>query len=243
MTKDMFKPEDWVDYEVDTMHGTWWNKAYYGFYKSSDLEGHIILDTLNGAVTSGVKYHYAGCVTLEDGQFRTVTTSNIADPSELNISLWDADASAYRNYVYKSKRYITEKPVNFKVAQLILDTDFYNSVLDIINSDGTLSDLNNDAWTAPDWGESDIFGPLNSAMLDMEEINGDNLYSLTSLGVTSYVIFKVWVDSTLKFTKQISDSTMFKLPRGFRNKKWEFGIEGMIPVKRMTIATSTEEIV
>jgi hypothetical protein len=35
---------------------------------------------------------------------------------------------------------------------------------------------------------------------------------------------------------------MFKLPRGFKDKKWEFEMVGMIPVKRLTIATSTEEI-
>jgi hypothetical protein len=243
VTKDMFKPEDWSDYELETMHGTWWNKAYYGFYKSEDNEGYIMLDMLNGAVTTGVKYHHAGAVTLEDGKFRTVVNSDIAKQDKLFISLWDADETAYRNYVYKSKRYILEKPVNFKVAQLILDTDFYNTVLEIINDDGTLEDLNTAAWEETDWGEGDLFGPLNAFKLNMEEVNGDNLYSLTSLGVADYVTFKVWVDGTLKLSKQISNSTMFKLPRGFRNKKWEFGIEGMIPVKRMTVATSTEEIV
>jgi hypothetical protein len=35
---------------------------------------------------------------------------------------------------------------------------------------------------------------------------------------------------------------MFKLPGGFKHKKWEFGLEGMIPIKRLTVATSTEEI-
>jgi hypothetical protein len=53
----------------------------------------------------------------------------------------------------------------------------------------------------------------------------------------------VFVNGNLLFTKQVMDSDMFKLPRGFKHKKWEFGLEGMIPIKRMTVATSTEEIV
>jgi hypothetical protein len=69
------------------------------------------------------------------------------------------------------------------------------------------------------------------------------LYTLRSLGVQNYVDFKVYVDGVWMFTKKVTNSTMFKLPRGFKNKKWEFELEGMIPVKRFTVATSTEEIV
>ena len=243
ITADMFKPEDWEDYELETMHGTWYNKAYYGFYKSADYEGNIIIDLLNGSITTGVDYHYAGTVTIEDGQFRTIYNTDLTSPGTLYVALWDANNTQYRNYVYKTKRYILEKPVNFKVAQVILDTAFYNNVLSIISDSDTLEDLNDGAWTAATFGESDLFGPFNAASLNTEEINGDNLYSLTSLGVQSYVDFKVWVDGTLKFTKQVVNSNTFKLPRGFRDKKWEFGLEGMIPVKRLTVATSLEEIV
>jgi hypothetical protein len=243
VTRDMFKPEDWVNYELETMHGTWYNKAYYGFFKTVDYEGNVILDTINGAVTTGGDYHYAGYVAMQDGVFRTIVDSKIDDPGTLYISTWDADTTRYRNFTYKSPRYILEKPKNFKVAQVIIDTEFYAQVLAIIAADSTLSDLNNTAWNATDWGEGDLFGPLNSGMIGEYEVNGDNLYSLTSLGVQGYVDFKIYADGVLKFTKQVTDSNLFKLPRGFKDKKWEWEVSGMIPVKRVTMATSTEEIV
>jgi hypothetical protein len=243
VTQDMFKPEDWIDFELSTMHGTWYNKAYYGFFKSEDFQGNIILDTLNGSITTGSGYHWAGYVALKGGVFYTIVDSKIDDPDVLYISAWDADPTQYRNFRFKSPRYILEKPKNFKVAQVIIDTDFFNRVIGIIDDNDTLTDLNQAAWDATDWGEADLFGPLNSAMFNAYEINGDNLFSIISLGVQSYVEFNIFVDSVLKFTKQITDSNMFKLPRGFKNKKWEWRVSGMIPVKRVTIATSTEEIV
>jgi hypothetical protein len=239
VTRDMFKPDDWADYELETIHGTWYNKAYYGFFKSADFSGNIILDMLNGSITTGVDYHWAGHRSLEDGLFRTIFTTNIALPNTLYISLWDANPTQYRNYTYKSPRFITEKPVNFKVAQIILNTEFYNDVLEIVNGNDTLIDLNQTAWDADD----QLRAPFNSAMLNEQDINGDTLFSLKSLGVLEYIIFKVFVNGNLLYTKQVMNSDMFKLPRGFKHKKWEFGLEGMIPIKRLTVATSTEEIV
>ena len=239
VTRDMFKPEDWVDYELETMHGTWYNNAYYGFFKSTDRAGNLIIDTINGSITTGVDYHYAGNVALQDGLFRTIFASNIAAPATLYIALWDTNETEYRNYTFKSKRYITEKPVNFKVAQVIIDTEFYNAVLQTIEDDTTLETLNAAAWAAGDR----LRAPFNDFMLNEEDVNGDTLYTLQSLGVQAYVLFKVFVNGVLVFSKEVTDSQMFKLPGGFKHKKWEFGLEGMIPVKRLTIATSTEEIV
>ena len=239
ITRDMFKPEDWVDYELETMHGTWYNKAYYGFYKSVDREGHIIIDVLNGAITTGSDYHLAGHVALADGLFRTIYASDIELPGTQYISQWDASETSYRFYTFKSKQYLLEKPVNFKVAQVILDTEFYNDVLETIAEDTTLIDLNAAAWAD---ATEQLRAPFNGFMFNEQDMNGDNLYGLSSLGVQSYVNFKIFVDGNLKFTKQLSESTMFKLPRGFRDKKWEWSVDGMIPVKRVILATSTEEI-
>lgn len=246
ITSDHFSPEDWEDFELSTMHGTWFNKAYYGFYKSADHEGQLRIDFLNFSITTGAGYHQAGHVALLDGKFRTIYNSSLSAPATYYISEWDADTSAYINYSYKTPRYILEKPANFKVAQVILDTDFYNEVLDIIGDGSVLTGLNNTQWNLPpatSYGYDDLMGPLNGRSFNAQDVNGDTLYSLSSLGVQDYVDFHVYVDGVLKFTKQVKNSNMFKLPRGFKNKKWEIVVEGMIPIKRIVMATSTEEIV
>lgn len=235
VTADLFSPDDWADYELDTMHAVWYNKSYYGFF-SDTYEGNIRIDFLNNSVTTGADYHWCGYVSIEDGVLRTIFASNIASTA-LYISQWDNDTSRYRNYRYKSPLFVLERPSNFKVAQVILDTDFYNAVLEIIADDTTLATLN-----AAEWATGLIDAPVNGSAVNTQDLNGDGLFSLSDLGVHSYVDFMLYADGVLKFTKQISDSNMFKLPRGYKDKKWEIEVTGMIPIKRITMATSSEEI-
>jgi hypothetical protein len=238
ITKDIFKPEDWNDYYLSSMHGTWYNGAYYGFYNSTN-EGHIIIDITNGSVTTGVDYHLAGYVAIADGRFHTIFPSDIATPSVQYISTWDGSDTEYRSFSFKSKQHIFPKPVNFKVAQVILDKKFYDTLIQTLIEENTLQDLNDTAWDVGD----DLGATFNGASCNKYSANGDTLFDFKSLGIQEYVNFKIFVDGALKWTKQVTDSNMFKLPRGFRDKKWEWSVDGMIPVKRVTLATSTEEIV
>lgn len=239
VTRDLFKPEDWADYYLNTMHGTWYNKGYYGFYKSGDdFQGYIKIDFLNNSVTTGVSYHWAGHVALLDGTFRTINAADFTDPTQLYISRWDADPAEYRPYSYRTPLFISEKPMNYKVAQVILNQDFIDEVSGQIDESQRLQDANAAAWAAGDFRSM-----MNGNMLNEQDINGDTLYSLRDLGVWNYVDFKIIVDGTVKFVKKVTNNTMFKLPRGFKDKKWEIELEGMIPVKRVVMATSTEEIV
>jgi hypothetical protein len=247
VTQDLFDPEDWANFELEDSHGTYYNKSYYGFFKSANYEGSFRIDFINGAITTGNDYHYAGYVALEDGKFRTIYYSEIDEPSTLYIARWDTDDTRYRNYNFKSKNYIMEKPVNFKVCQVIIDSDFYNDLLQRIEDDAALETLNAAEWAklaaGNNWGAGDLEGPLNAIEMNVQEINGDTLYSVADSGAQSYIDFRLYADGVLKFSKQVSTSNMFKLPRGFREKKWHFELSGQIPVKRVTIATSTEEIV
>jgi hypothetical protein len=147
--------------------------------------------------------------------------------------------TGYKNYLFRSKQFILEKPQNFKVAQVILDTQFYDDLLELLSGEQVLQDLNTDAWA-----ENDMLGAtFNGASFNKYAITGDTLADLNTLGIQGFVNFKLYIDGALRWTKQVKDSTMFKLPRGFRDKKWEWSVQGMIPIKRIILATSTEEIV
>lgn len=242
VTADWFKPEDWDDYELETMHGIWYNKAYYGWYKTVDFKGYIKIDFVNNSITTGTDYHQAAYVAIGDGIFRTIVASNIAAPAVLYISKWDASPTRYRNYTWYSPRYILERPMNFKVAQIILDTEWYTAL--VLLAGGNLTVLNQANWDLDpltNWGYQ-LGGTINDSIINSQDVAGDDLYDLSSIGLQNFVEFNVYLDGVLKFTKQVTDSNMFKLPRGFKGKKWEWEVKGMIPIKRVTMATSTEEL-
>ena len=244
VTQDWFRPVDWEDYELETIHGVWYNNAYYGFYKSSDFEGGIVIDFVNGTLTTGSEYHHASHVAISDGRFRTIKNSSIASPTTLYISRWDNNDTSFRNYQYKSPRYILGNPINFKVAQLVLDTEWLADVIE--EAGGDIEALNQTSWdmygSALDWGDQ-LGACINGYTINsQDDLNGDDLYNLASVGIQSYVEFKVYADGALVFTKSVTDSTAFKLPRGFKNRKIEWEVTGMVPVKRVVLATSMEEL-
>jgi len=123
-----------------------------------------------------------------------------------------------------------------KVAQVYLDIDFYNNLIDELG--GSLDALN-----AAEWALGVPDACVNDFMANAQDVNGDNLYDLNSLGIQDYVIFNLYADSVLKFTKEVTTNKMFKLPRGFKAKEWEVEVMGMIPVTRIVVATSSKELV
>jgi hypothetical protein len=158
------------------------------------------------------------------------------------ISQWDTTPLTFNNFWYKSPRVIVDKPHNLKVAQVVLDLEFYQTVLDAIDESGSLMDANEVAWGETDFADM-LQGPINGSSVNSQDWNGDTLFSLASLGVQDYVVFNLYESGVLKFSKEVRSSKMFKLPRGYKGKQWEVELKGMITTKRVTLASSTEEIV
>lgn len=238
ITADKFDPADWEDYYLDSMLGVYYNKSYYGFFRGEDAEGYIRIDFINNRITTGQHYHYGANVSEYDGVFRTITNSDPSTPSTLYRSLWDAIPEMFLNYLYKSPRFVISKPANFKVAQVLMDTDFYDEVIDRFEDEDVIKDFN-----AALWASGLFYSQVNWFQVNGQQVNGDGLIRLLNVGVQDFIEFRVYVKSVLQFTKQVRNNSIFKLPRGFKSQEWEIEVVGMIPIKRIIMATSTEEIV
>lgn len=88
--------------------------------------------------------------------------------------------------------------------------------------------------------------PLGSAINESEfnlyEINGDSLKGLNTVNISTSVIFKLYADDELKFTKTVTDGEIFRLPGGYLSRNVEIQVEGYIPVLMAEIATSVMEM-
>lgn len=238
VTADLFKPSDWEMYYLSTMHGVWYNKSYIGFYSGTNGDGYVRIDFTNNTVTAGAQYHYAAYVSIVDGIFRTIAKTSLTDTATLYISRWNYLSTSYRNFQWKTGRYIFTKPCNMSVAQVYLDIDFIADVEEILGGENTLSDLN-----AAEWALGVPDAAMNDFVINAQDTNGDNLYDLAALGVQDYVTFNLYADSVLKFTKQVTSSKMFKLPRGYKAKEWEVELVGMITVRRIVVSTTTKDLI
>jgi len=73
-------------------------------------------------------------------------------------------------------------------------------------------------------------------------IAGDKLFDLNQVTASPYINLKIYVDGVLTYEKNISSTKAFKLPKGFKGKRWEIELSGSIPVRRFDTATTIKEL-
>jgi hypothetical protein len=96
----------------------------------------------------------------------------------------------------------------------------------------------------------DLQGAINGGNLvtregrteDRHTINGDILYDLNSITASPYVTVTIFANGVNVFEKAVSSAKAFKLPRGFKGKRWEVQFAGSIPVRGFDMATTMKEI-
>ena len=72
---------------------------------------------------------------------------------------------------------------------------------------------------------------------------GDELYSLGSILLSTSVTFRLYADGELKFSKNTDGvRNVFRLPKGYNSDRQYISLSGYIPVKRVVIATSADEL-
>lgn len=82
------------------------------------------------------------------------------------------------------------------------------------------------------------YSPVASTVLETNWDDVDTNWEATSgtYGITDQVIFRLYVDKELKFTKQLANSGTFRMPSGYRSDTFEFEVEGNIRIREVHMA-------
>ena len=83
---------------------------------------------------------------------------------------------------------------------------------------------------------------LDGRYLARHTIAGDMLNDLNSIDASPYVNLTIWADGVLVYSKNVSTAEAFKLPRGYKAKRWEVQFSGTVPVRGFDMATTMKEI-
>ena len=241
-TFDIMSPVDWDDYYPTTMHGVFYHGKYFGFYKSGADEGGFVIDFGNNILSTLTIYAYACHVTAEDGEFYLVTQDNIDkdDPPEnipLCTKLWEGDDYNYLTAKWKSKKFILDSSINFSVGRIIIDSNFYDDVLALVESESYILDLNAAVFAA-----GNLVGSYGTFMYGRFEYGGDLILSSNNVEINADISFKLYANNELKFTKTVNSDKFFRLPSGYRANKWEVQLEGNIPIRKIQFATSVRSL-
>lgn len=82
------------------------------------------------------------------------------------------------------------------------------------------------------------YDPVASTVLatNWEDVSTNWEATSGTYGITDQVIFRLYVDKALKFTKELSSSGTFRMPSGYRSDTFEFEVESNIRVREIHLA-------
>lgn len=90
-----------------------------------------------------------------------------------------------------------------------------------------------------------IGGSISEDLIGVLEVNGDDLEDPPTVGAYSgdySLLFRLYVDDVLKFTKEIYSELPFRCADGYRGRSFEFELEGNITVRRIDYGASIDDL-
>lgn len=238
---NLIDTEEWAAYNHTSVHLTWYNKKLFVFDSVSE-EGFFIDFSKNilSIVPLNIYFHATHVAT--DGELYFVQDDIDAvdenDPPvnmPLAVKKWEGSSYNYLLFTYQSPEFILDKPMNFGAAYVVIDQEFYNDVIASLD----LETLNAAIFAAGLTGSIGVNGPIAGG----HEIAGDEMLALGQVDVSTNITFKLYVNDTLRKTKVVSDIyNQFRLPSGYSGKRVYYEISGYIPVKKVSIAPTMEEL-
>jgi hypothetical protein len=110
ITSELMTRAQWQAFKPSTIHGYQHDNLYYGFYNNGTTSAGFILDPTNRHFIEIDTYATAGYNDLLDDALYLVVGNK--------VKKWDSGSSNL-TYTWKTKEFVTPKPTNFNVAQVI----------------------------------------------------------------------------------------------------------------------------
>ena len=216
ITKYVHSWETWgTALDSTSLVGTFYNGRYFGshsagsftFEKDDQVGGFLV------SITQKFNAHYYDKISAK----LYIAVGN-------NLYLWDDQTAVTRSLGWKSKVIRTNNYISFGAARVIADYNTDSSTAAVVAANEALIAANQ---ALIDSGRTR--GALGRNFLNQYQLNGSALGQLQDVPGT--VQFNMYVDKTLLFSKQIIDTTMFRLPAGYKSDVFEFEVVGNIRVR------------
>ncbi len=242
LTRDILTKGDWYAYNPSEMHAVIMDQKYYGFYKTSIVDGvahgrAIALD-LAEAQSRFTEFdlycHGAHVVPDTDTLFfsRNVDGQNV-------IQEWEGESTRLF-YTWRSKVFPIW-PQNPAAAMVVADLTPTLSPEEVENMEQARAAkiaanviLISTGIDGGALGE-DEFGVLDVGASRLEEVGA-------ILSDESTIAFKLYVDGELKHQQSVIRSEPFTLPAGYVGHEMQVEVTGNSPVKQLAVASSVTEL-
>lgn len=232
ITKNLFRRDEWQEYDPHTLKGAVYDGKYFGAFQSS----------LHGTRTMVLSRDDHPALSYLDVYAGALHTDNNAselfyfEPGDSVIYRFNADALQPMIYEWKSKRFQFPKAITFSALKLSVDTqqqDRNTLYLELIEE---LKAQNNLLFP------EDLQGELNASELNTYQINGDILHDLPRMADTltaTVILFGERGEQEAVLSVDTLDPV--RIPP-FKSREIEVKLTGTLNVSMLAMATTVAEL-
>jgi hypothetical protein len=235
-TRPLMTRDEWQVYLPGTMLGTVLDGRYYLFCDAGMPQGKgaLILDRNESASPLTMTSLHTTAVHVEP------TTARLFIADDGNVKAWSSDGNSYLPYEWKSKLFILPRPLNFGAGQV--EADFGNISLSsalaaqraaIIAANQALFASTSDLQSTVG-----LTGPVGVGL-----VAGSALSPIPDAGDGAYITLTAFAQGKQVAVVQVRSADPFRLPSGFKGDRWEFQLNGNIPIRHVKIAETSTELV
>jgi hypothetical protein len=241
VTQQLMETDDWADYNPNSLAIYFFEKKLFAF--DSVTESGFFIDFSSETIEKISLGFYAHAANVsDDGYFffacddeDAVDENNPPANMPLALKKWEGDTSNYLLFTWKSEEILLDYNINFSIAKVIIDQNFYDSVSDTLD----LVTLNAATFAAGLTGALGVDGPVGGG----HELAGDEMTALGNIFISQDINFKLYASGELKKTKVIQGiNNLFRLPAGYVSNRYYIQASGYIPIKKIVLATSPDEL-
>ena len=155
---------------------------------------------------------------------------------------WEGDKTQpyLSNWVWRSKKVLLPYRATVGAARVIATLGDRSDYFDLVAARQAVIERNSARISA-----GMIGGSISEDLIGTLEVNGDDLETPPTAGDYSgdlNLIFRLYVDDVLKFTKEVYSTRPFRTADGYRGRSFEFELEGNITVRRIDYGASIDDL-
>jgi hypothetical protein len=237
-TRNMFTRDEWQKYNPSSLLARMVDGKYIGFWEvptdgvnPGDLGG-LILDRYTQSSPLSVTSYHATAAYMEP------TEAVLYMAVDREIMKWEGDPYNTLPYEWVSKLFVTPRPLNLGAVQV--DADF-GDIDSATLLQAKIEQLILENQTI--WNDGDLLGAMGSRALNQVACNGSRLFEVSVAVDDRYILLTVIADGRERARVSIKNRNAVRLPSGYKADRWEFKLNGNIPLKHVKVAETAKGLI
>ena len=238
-TRALMTRAEWQKYNPLDMLGAVLDGRYYLFYDfaGDGGKGALILDRNESASPLTITNLHTNAVFVDP----VTAALHVVNRDNNEIQIWEGDQYNFIPYEWKSKLFILPRPLNFGAAQV--EAEFNDAALsEALQEQREQAIADNQILFDTTTNLQSTISLNNSIGSGL--INGSILTPLPPANISGrYIQLQVFCQGKRVAIIDVKNVNPFRLPSGFKGDRWEFQLNGNVPVRHLKVAETSKGLV